>query len=181
VIAESESCTDIPQRRAVGATVLGSFRRRYGSMPIVFRSSIGCALVLRRPLPTPAADSTRWSRYLPSACAAGCPANPLPRSRRDQMYKARGRIDRWRAFFDAEHRAHPRLSIHGERSGLSHQSIPSPRSIFFSVLSSHPDRSVRVASAKADPIQETNRQGAPTTHEPAASAARLCAAPPCAF
>ncbi|WP_321850343.1 MFS transporter [Burkholderia diffusa] len=52
---------------------------------------------------------------------------------------------------------------------------------FFSVLSSHPDRSVRIASAKAEPIQETNRQGTPTTHEPAASAARLCAAPPCAF
>jgi len=32
----------------------------------------------------------------------------------------------------------------------------------FSVLSSHPDRSVRIASAKADPIQETNRQGTPT-------------------
>ncbi|WP_231748527.1 hypothetical protein [Burkholderia latens] len=52
---------------------------------------------------------------------------------------------------------------------------------FFPSLSSHPDRSVRIASAKAHPIQETNRQGTPATHEPATSAARLRAAPPCAF
>ncbi|MBY4696098.1 hypothetical protein K6W21_18685 [Burkholderia latens] len=52
---------------------------------------------------------------------------------------------------------------------------------FFPSLSSHPDRSVRIASAKVHPIQETNRQGTPATHEPATSAARLRAAPPCAF